>query len=198
MFRSRIAWGIMLVFAMNSLSIYTLLTMLPGRYVDAGESLTFGATLLAVVPVIAVAGAIAVPSLTSRMRRPLWMIVGFGITLLAGLAGVLWWPLAAPFVWATLIGIGLCCFPIAITLMNLRSRTRAGAAALSGFGQGVGYLIASTGPLGIGIVRTVSDDWFLSFALLALTVPVSVVAGWFATRPRFVEDELARPPHRGT
>ena len=190
LFRSRLAWGIMLVFSMNSLSTYTLLTMLPARYVDAGESLTFGTSLLAVLPVLALVGSSVVPALTARMRHPFLLIVGFGVALLVGTAGVLFRPLDAPVVWASAIGLGLNCFPVAMTLMNLRSRTRAGAAALSGFGQGVGYLIASTGPLGIGLARIATDGWVVPFGLIALTVPVSIVAGWFATRERMIEDDV--------
>lgn len=190
LFRSPLAWGIMLVFSMNSLSTYTLLSLLPARYVDAGESLTFATAMLGVLPVIAVAGSFLVPSVTARVRNPFWLIVSMGVAMLAGTAGVLWVPTVWPVVWVVLLGYGLLCFPLALTLMNLRSRTRAGAAGLSGFGQGVGYLIASVGPIGIGLARSATDGWLVPFGLIALTVPVSIVAGWFATRRHMIEDEV--------
>ena len=44
-------------------------------------------------------------------------------------------------------------FPVVLTLIGLRARTSEGTAALSGFTQSVGYLIAAIGPFGMGFLH---------------------------------------------
>ena len=41
--------------------------------------------------------------------------------------------MAAPWLWAIIAGLGPATFPLGLTLINLRTRTPAGSAALSGF-----------------------------------------------------------------
>lgn len=187
--RSPLAWGIMGVFSMNSLISYTMNALLASRFVDVGTSLTFGSSMLSILSLLGTVGSLIVPALTTRIRSPFLLIVVFDALLLIGFVGLLFSPMSMPIVWVACVGIGLNCFPLALTLMNLRSRTRAGSAGLSGFGQGVGYLIASVGPFGVGLARSATGDWTLPFVLLILTLPVSVVCGWFGTRKRHIEDE---------
>ncbi|GGA69871.1 MFS transporter [Pseudoclavibacter endophyticus] len=194
--RSRLAWGITGLFSMNALMTYTLQAQLPGLLTDAGFTLTFATTMLSIFAVLGTVGSLIGPAVTARLARPYMLVASLVTSILIGLLGLLLAPAAAPVLWVVLIGVGLNNFPVALTLMNLRSRTRAGAAGLSGFGQGVGYLVASVGPLGIGLARSVSHGWLLPVVLLMLTVPVSLVCGWLATRPRMIEDELPSGPAR--
>ncbi|MGO2111407.1 MAG: MFS transporter [Pseudoclavibacter sp.] len=188
--RSRLAWGIMGLFSINSMMSYTLQAQLPGRLQDVGYSLTFGASMLSIFALGGTIGSLVVPTLLARMRRPFIIIAALVLSIGVGLAGLLWLPATFTIVWVVCIAIGMNNFPAALTLMNLRSRTRAGAVGLSGFGQGLGYLIASVGPMGVGLVRSWSDSWTLPLALLIATVPISLVCGWLATRERMIEDEL--------
>ena len=77
-----------------------------------------------------------------------------------------------------------------LTLIGLRARTPAGTAALSGFAQSTGYLIAGTGPFGIGLLHDASGGWTVPLvALLIITVP-QFLLGLAVSRPAYVEDEL--------
>ena len=92
--------------------------------------------------------------------------------------------------WAVLVGIGTATFPLILTLIGLRARTPAGTAALSGFAQSIGYLIAGIGPFGIGLLHDLSGGWTVPLlALLVVTVP-QLLLGLAVSRPAYVEDEL--------
>ena len=59
-------------------------------------------------------------------------------------------------------------------------------AHLSTMAQGVGYLIASTGPLGLGVLHDVTGGWTVPMvALTVILVPV-LIAGIGASRNRHV------------
>ena len=73
-----------------------------------------------------------------------------------------------------------------LTLIGLRARTPAGTAALSGFTQSTGYLIAGVGPFGIGLLHDLSGGWTVPLiALLVAHGPAAAArAGGVATGVR--------------
>lgn len=73
----------------------------------------------------------------------------------------------------------------------LRSRAHEGTAALSGFTQSAGYLIATPGPFLIGMLYDATGNWTAPLlALTALTVLLALVARVVA-RPTYIEDQFA-------
>jgi CP family cyanate transporter-like MFS transporter len=98
--------------------------------------------------------------------------------------------MSATLVWVVVLGLGPSTFPMSLTLINLRTRTQSGSAALSGFTQGVGYTVACLGPLLFGILHNASSGWALPFAMLSIAVVVVVIAAWQACKPRLLEDAL--------
>ncbi len=87
-----------------------------------------------------------------------------------------------------LLGLGPSTFPLALTLINLRTRTPAGSAALSGFMQGTGYALSCAGPLLFGVLHAATGGWLWPFAMLAVAVGVLLIGGWLACKPRWLED----------
>ena len=77
-----------------------------------------------------------------------------------------------------------------LTLIGLRSRSPAVTASLSAFTQSVGYLVAGTGPLLVGVLHDADGGWTSSLVLLLVAVAVMAVAGWRATAAGSVEDDL--------
>ena len=69
--------------------------------------------------------------------------------------------------------------------------------SLSAFTQCCGYLFASIGPFGFGILYDLSDGWTAPLLALCAVVVLQAVAGCLAVRPRFVEDELPAAPKAG-
>ena len=92
--------------------------------------------------------------------------------------------------WAVVLGAALTTFPIVLTLIGLRTRTAGGTAALSGFTQSTGYLIAAIGPFGVGVLHEATDGWTVPLLVLtALSVPLFVV-GLYVGKPAHIEDQL--------
>jgi CP family cyanate transporter-like MFS transporter len=110
------------------------------------------------------------------------------VAYVAAFAGLLLAPMAAPMLWVALLGLGPSSFPLSLTLINLRTRTPAGSARLSGFMQGLGYSLSCLGPLLFGWLHDVSHGWTWPFAFLGLCLLVLLLGGWLACRPRMLED----------
>ncbi|WP_083905614.1 MFS transporter [Nocardia transvalensis] len=186
--RSPVAWGMAGMFGMTSLSTYAMFTWLPKILSDAGASDSFGGTMVGVFSLVGLVAALTAPSVTARVRNPFPIVIGCAISFFIAFAGLLTAPMAAPWLWVILLGLGPSTFPMALTLINLRTRTQAGSASLSGFTQGVGYSVACVGPLLFGVLHDVTHGWGAPFALLAVAVLVLLAGAWQACKPRMLED----------
>lgn len=192
---SPLAWGLTAMFGMTSLNTYAMFTWIPKIIADAGHSPGFGGSMLALLSAVGLASALIAPTLAARMRNPFPVVVVSVSCFVAGYAGLWLAPTSgwAPL-WVVLVGAGPTTFPLALTLINLRSRTPAGSAALSGFAQGIGYLLACSGPLLVGALRTTTGGWHASFGFLGCTLVVLLAGGYVSCRPRYVEDTVRSAP----
>ena len=94
-----------------------------------------------------------------------------------GYAGLVLAPVAGAWLWAVVIGTATATFPVALTLIGLRARTSAGTAALSGFTQSVGYLIAAVGPFGVGVLHDLTGGWTVPLVTLAVSLECTHSSG---------------------
>ncbi|WP_314037779.1 MFS transporter [Dietzia sp. CH92] len=187
--RSPVGVALALFFGMNSLCTYAFFTWLPAVAESIGMTRAEGGLALAVYSAIGLVAALAVPYIAGRFDDPYPVVVVSVVSYLAAFAGLLWAPDLAPWLWICLLGVGPSTFPLCLTLINLRTRTQAGSAALSGFSQGVGYTAACLGPIVFGMLF---DGPGLAAGLAFLTVVqvIMLVVSRTACRPIMLEDTL--------
>ncbi|MFC9787771.1 CynX/NimT family MFS transporter [Rhodococcus sp. NPDC127528] len=186
--RSPVAWGMAGMFGMTSLITYSMFTWIPKILTEAGASAGFGGAMVALFSAVGFIAAIGAPSLCIRIANPFPVVLGCVVAYLIGFSGLLFAPMAAPIVWIIALGLGPSTFPMSLTLINLRTRTGAGSAALSGFTQGLGYAVACIGPLLFGVLHDATGGWTWPFALLLGAVAVMTLGAYQACKPRFLED----------
>src|SRR5664279_533389 len=127
---------------------------------------TAAAFQVALAIAIGIPLAALVPPLLGRMRRPAILVVVLAGCYIAAFAGLILVAGQAVWVFSALIGIGTGAFPLALTSIALRARTSMATTSLSAFTQCVGYLIASVGPFGFGVLKGLTGGW--TVRLLAL------------------------------
>ncbi len=186
--RTSLGWGMTLMFGMTSLVSYSMFTWLPRLLVEAGASAQFGGTMVALFSAMGLVSALTMPALAVRFRNPFPLVLACVLFLAVAFAGLLLAPMQWPLLWVALLGMGPSTFPLALTLINLRTRTPGGSAALSGFMQGVGYSLSCLGPLLFGWLRESSQGWGWPFAFLGLCTLVLLSGGYLASKPRMLED----------
>lgn len=189
---STMAWGLTLMFGMTSLMTYSLFTWLPSIIHDAGGSETLGGTMVAVFSAVGFAGTLVAPILCAKFANPFPFAVGFAACWLVGFGGLLWAPLTVPWLWAIMLGFGPTTFPMALTLINLRTRTSSASASLSGFSQGVGYLLACAGPILFGVLHDATGSWAAPFGFLIAMGVILLGGAWVICKPRYLDDQLAQ------
>lgn len=187
--RSPVGVALALFFGTNSLSTYAFFTWLPAVAESIGMSRAEGGLALAVYSAIGLIAALLVPWVAGRFEDPYAVVVVSVAAYLAGFAGLLWAPGVAPWLWICLLGVGPSTFPLCLTLINLRTRTEAGSAALSGFAQGVGYTAACLGPIVFGMLLD-GPGLAAGLGFLTAVLAVMTVVSRTACRPIMLEDTL--------
>lgn len=186
--RSPVAIGLTLMFGSTSLNTYALFTWLPKIVVDAGRSAEFGGAMLSLFSGLGLVAGLIMPIVATRVRRPypfVWACIAFFV---AGYLGLWLTPAHGTVFWVVLAGLGPSTFPMSLTLVNVRTRTATGSAALSGFMQGIGYALACLGPLLFGLVHDATGSWTAPFGTLGLSLALLAIGGYFACRPHYLED----------
>lgn len=186
--RSPTAWMLTLLFAGQSLQAYVAFGWFATFLRDHGISETRAGILVAFYAALSIPMSALMPTLAVRGQRRL--VLGLCSCYLAGYIGLLVAPVGGAWVWMLLVGVAAGLFPLVLTMFGLRTRTPDVTVALAAFAQGVGYLLAGTGPLLVGVLLGRPHDWSRPFALLFVALGVTVVAGMFAARPRYVDDEV--------
>jgi CP family cyanate transporter-like MFS transporter len=189
---TRLGWAMAALFGLQSLQAYAIFGWFAQVYRDAGFSAGTAGLLLGVVTGVSIPLSFLLASLCARLQDQTVLISVLVACYPAGYLGLMLAPAQGAWLWAVLIGVGTTVFPVVLTLIGLRSCTPAGTAALSGFTQSVGYLIAAVGPFGVGLLYDLTGGWTVPLsALIALTVP-QLLAGLTVARPAHIEDQLDR------
>ena len=188
--RTRIGWAMAVFFGLQSLQAYSIFGWFAQLWRDSGYSAEEAGLLVAIVAGVSIPLSLWLPAAAARRTDQRGLIVTVIGCYLGGYALLLVDAHALAVPAALLVGIGCCVFPVVLTLIGLRARTPDGTAALSGFTQSLGYLIAAIGPFVIGTVYDATGHWTVPlWLLLALVVPLLAV-GTYAGRPAYLEDQL--------
>ncbi len=188
--RTRLGWLLALFFGLQSLQAYSIFGWFAELYRDAGFSAHTAGLLLGVITGVSIPLSFLIPSLVARRENQTAVMIAVMVCYPIGYLGLIIAPHAGAWAWAVLVGVGTATFPLILTLLGLRARSSAGTAALSGFAQSAGYLIAGIGPFGIGLLHDLSGGWTVPLiALLVITVP-QLLLGLAVSRPAYIEDEL--------
>lgn len=194
--RTRRGWAMAMLFGIQSGNAYTVFGWLPRIYTDAGMDPTLAGVMLAITTGVGIVPAFFIPVYAARKGQPvglfLW-IMGF---LAVGYLGLLLAPTTVPWLWAICMALGISSFPLILALLGMRARTASGTAALSGFTQSVGYLVAAGSPLLVGVLRGLTGSFQYSIGLQLILIIPMIFLGIRCCRTWFIEDELtsSSPP----
>nr|WP_107441017.1 MFS transporter [Streptomyces sp. NRRL S-4] len=187
--RSGTSWALACFFGLQATAAYITMGWMPQIFRDAGLPAGTAGVLLAVTMAMGVPLAFVIPRVASRLRTQGPIVLVLSGCGLLGYTGLYLAPAGGAWLWALLLGVANCAFPLALTMIGMRSRTGAGVVRLSAFAQSTGYLLSIPGPLLVGVLYQHSGGWGLPLALMACLLVPQTVAGMLAGRDRTIEDE---------
>ena len=171
------AWLLILVFGLQSVLFYGIVSWLPNVFVERGWYPAQAGALVAVFNGIGLLTTIGVPLVADRIggsrRRQL---VASAATSVVGLAGVASAPDLA-FFWVTILGLSLgAIFPLVLTLPLDVADDPARVGSVAAMMLLGGYVLSSFGPVVLGAARDLTGNFAASEWILVLVAAVEVVA----------------------
>ncbi|WP_449373384.1 MFS transporter [Arthrobacter psychrolactophilus] len=194
LWRSPTAWGLTFMFGCTSLNTYSLFAWLPEILTQAGLDRAHAGSMLALFGALGLPLSLGIPIIAAKMRNPFPVVLAMLGCFVVGYLGLLLSPAQGTWIWVAFAGLGPGTFPLALLLINHRTRTQQGAGALSGFGQGMGYTIACLGPLLFGLLHQWTGSWTAPFIFLFISLLLLGVGAWIICRPKMLEDDFAPAP----
>ena len=179
------AWLLGAIFGSQSILFYGCITWLGSVYVERGWSPAEAGGLIALLAGIGLVSTLAVPVFADRIgtRRTQLMLAALlsvsGALVIAMTAGE---PPGSPITFGAtaLLGLGIgAYFPLALTLPVDVASDAADAASISAFMLLIGYVLAATSPVVLGLVRDATGNfgsvvWILVGVAVAM-VPLAAV-----------------------
>ena len=185
--RDPLAWQVTLYMGLQSSLSYIVFGWLPSILIGRGLTPTQAGLVMSGSVIVQLLTALTAPWLATRGKDQRLAIVLVMSMTLAGLFGCLYASIEGLWGWAIVLGLGQGgTFSLALTLIVLRSRDAHVAANLSGMAQGIGYTVASMGPLAVGIVHEVTGGWSAVGWIFAVVGLGAIVAGLGAGRSLYV------------
>lgn len=185
-----IAWSMVVLFGVSMMSMYAMINWLPTYLTEKGISPAQAGDMLFVYNILGIAHSTLVPMYLGRMKKPYLVVAAGGLLQIIGYMGFMFMP-GASWVWAVVAAPGLMTVPATFQLINLRTRSVEGAASLSSFTQGIGYVFAAVGPFLFGLLHRETGGWQMSFWFLTAMAVLMLVAGGAAVKHQYLEDTKA-------
>jgi MFS transporter, CP family, cyanate transporter len=188
--RSVKAWVLAAFFGLQALQAYVVFSWYPTILSDSGMDLAAASAYVGIISVASMVGSMLVPNLLHRLRRPGVLVLALSACFIGGYAGTALAPLQATWLWTLLIGLGISFFPMGLFIVTQRAATEPGVLALSGFMQGLGYLVAGLGLLLFGALQGDSTHWEPALVALSVLILVQTVAAFVSVSVWHIEEEL--------
>ncbi|WP_157250958.1 MFS transporter [Nonomuraea typhae] len=182
--RSRVTWYVTGLMGLQSLTFYVILAWLPTIFLEAGLPADQAGYLLSMTTLVQVGATFAVPVLAGWRRSQAGYVAAAVLCTMAGYGGLLVSPVAAPWFWMIVLGIGQgAAFGLALLLITLRAPDPTAVTAVSAVAQSFGYVLAAVGPVLFGALRQATGGWTAPLTAGLGILTVQLVVGWLAGRP---------------
>jgi CP family cyanate transporter-like MFS transporter len=164
--REGTAWLLIVVFGLQSVLFYGIVSWLPNVYVERGWDATQAGALIAVFNGIGLLTTVGLPLVADRLgaRRPQLLVSA--VVAVVGLIGIALAPDLA-FLWVVILGLSLgAVFPLVLTLPLDVAHDPARVGSVAALMLLGGYVLSSLGPVVLGTARDVTGDFEASLWIL--------------------------------
>lgn len=188
--KSSLAWKVALFMGLQSTIYYVTISWLPELLMDGGMKHSTAGYVLSYFQFLSVPFSFIIPMLAVRLKSQRVLVVIVNIFYIAGIVGLL---ITNNFflilIAVTLVGASSSAnFALALSFLSIRAKNARDAADLSGMAQSVGYILASFGPILIGYIYDVTQNWTVPLLTLVVIGMLIIYFGLHAGQNKYVLD----------
>lgn len=188
--KSSLAWQVSIFMGLQSLIFYVIISWLPEMLHDFGFSIVAAGWLVSYAQFVSLPATFLAPILAGKFSNQRGIVLGIGMLYLIGFTGLLiGGPLSLLVLWVTLIGIASGgSISLALAFLGMRSRNAQQASELSGMAQSIGYVLAASGPLLIGLLFDITNSWTIPIIVIIGINILMIIFGFGAGRDKYISE----------
>lgn len=179
--RTRTGALITLAFTVQALLAYAVLSWFPYMLVTMGLTASDSGIMFGLMQLVSVPAGMVLVAIGARPRRLRVAFLLATVTMALGVLAMLVLPVGWAPLTAVLLGFGLGIFPLVMVMISRSGRTTAETTALSTVAQSAGYLLATLGPFGMGLLHSATGSWTLPLILLLAVALGQIAVGHLLT-----------------
>ena len=171
-------WKLNIIFLAQGFTFYSLTSWLPTYYHELGLPLKTGTGLLTVFILLNLPSSLIIPFISDRVGGTKTSLMVSCLVLLPGMAAILFWPLAMPWLVVFFMGLamgGIFALSFALPLEYVHP-TRVGSVA--GANLLVGYAGTFIGPVIIGYVHDVTSSFRAGWMVVLVVIVLLFLTAW--------------------
>jgi len=189
--RDPTAWMLVLVFGLQSILFYGIVSWLPNAFVERGWDEASAGLLIGVFNGVGLITTIGLPLVADRLGTRRGQLVVSSAIAVVGLVAIIGAPDLA-FLWVSILGLSLgAVFPLVLTLPLDVTDDPARVGSVAALMLLGGYFLSSMGPVVLGVARDITGDFGASLWLL-VGIAIVLVVSCLTLSP----DRLRRGIHR--
>ncbi|MBP2373358.1 MFS transporter [Paeniglutamicibacter psychrophenolicus] len=154
------------LFSAQAILAYAIMSWLPTILISRSMAAADAGVILGVLQVMSIPATMFSLWLVNKhgMLRGAFFLTS--ISAAAGLAGLVWLPLSLAWLCAVVLGIGFSIFPLVLLVISFSGESSEETTAMSTLAQSLGYLVATSGPFGMGLLYSLTGSWTVPLVLL--------------------------------
>lgn len=176
--RMPLAWTIAGFMGIQGLIYYNLMTWLPTIFENTGFDSRMSSVLFGIFNTIALVGSVIGPRITISKNYKLVSAVFYGIYILSALC----FPLGGYLAIGASVVAGICqgvTYTMGLTLIASQPDESI-VPSISAFSQGFGYILAAIGPIMIGGLYSLFDNWWVPILSVVVAMVLNCLTFIFA------------------
>lgn len=184
---SLLTWQVVAFFGINCMMSYIAFGWLPTILIDTGVSAKEAGFLHAVLQFSMALPGLIVGFIVSRMKDQRIAAATSSAFMAIAFLGLALLP-SYPLIWTILLGTGAGSgFILGMAFIGLRTKNANQAASLSGMVLTIGYLLATIGPLLMGVFNDIIGSWSLALIICFILSTLEIFIGLSVGKNRVIE-----------
>lgn len=180
------------ILGLQTLAFSAMIGWMPAVYADGGWSEQTAGLTTTVIGFGTICGALLVPTLSNAGNRRVWLAVTLSVQGV-GILCMSHFGVTAGWLWVVLFGLGNgSSFALLMVLPIDVSEEARGVADVAMWMLGIGFMVASTGPLVIGTLRDLTGGFTAALLILVAVSAISAVGSLLLPR-RIAAEDATRP-----
>ncbi|KAA0976030.1 MFS transporter [Paeniglutamicibacter gangotriensis] len=169
------------LFTVQSLMAYSMMSWMPSILISRSMNATDAGFMLGVMQAVTIPATMFSLWLVNRHGMLRGAFTMCSVAVAAGLVGMLVLPLSLAWLCAITLGIGFSIFPLVLLVISHSGETPEETTAMSTLAQSVGYLVATIGPFGMGLLYSLTGGWSVPLVLLIVVAGIQLCLGLAAS-----------------